>query len=338
MDEAWLQSELPGVPFHLFGSWGAGAFVMSAGLWRWLWMKRRDIAVCHVHGLFNPVSSGVIRLCRAGGIPHVVRPFGTLSHYTATTGRVRAKRAYYALIEQRNVACADAIHLTSKREEEEVLERDATLSGRTHVVPPPMGAVRSRRVERRRAKERCNVLYLSRIDRKKNLESLIDSWPLVSATIASARLTIAGDGDPAYVESLKQRARVSGESIEFVGFVQGERKDKLLEAASLFVLPSRHENFGVAVVEAMGAGLPVVISRDVQVADVITRFRLGRISDTTPESLAASVIAALSDDELSERCLEIGAKTIEALYSTDAIGERLEVMYRAVMRHQGPSE
>src|SRR6185436_15853567 len=94
---------------------------------------------------------------------------------------------------------------------------------------------------------------------------------LLLAAFASARsrrdlvLVIAGSGDPGFEQGVRRDAtRLGlGESVYWAGFLSGKEKLAALADADVFVLPSYSENFGVAVVEAMAARLPVVISDQV---------------------------------------------------------------------------
>ena len=74
-------------------------------------------------------------------------------------------------------------------------------------------------------------------------------------------LSIAGDGDLKYVHTLKSLVRdlAIGDHVKWLGYVEGERKADILAAASVFVLPSYSENFGIAVVEALAVGLPCTV-------------------------------------------------------------------------------
>jgi len=106
------------------------------------------------------------------------------------------------------------------------------------------------------------ILFLSRLDAKKGLDLLLPAFALVKQKFANAVLVLAGEGDPAFVNCLKAQATALGVGADvlWAGFITGQRKSAALADADAFVLPSHSENFGIAVLEAMAAGTPVVVS------------------------------------------------------------------------------
>jgi glycosyltransferase involved in cell wall biosynthesis len=117
------------------------------------------------------------------------------------------------------------------------------------------------------------VLFLGRLDPIKQLEALIDAF-IATTSVAELNhwhLVIGGDGRPAYKARLKKRAGAcgNGKRVHFCGWLSGSAKFKALSGAALFALTSSHENFGRAAVEAMMAGIPVVVSEEVFLSDLI---------------------------------------------------------------------
>jgi glycosyltransferase involved in cell wall biosynthesis len=107
------------------------------------------------------------------------------------------------------------------------------------------------------------VLFLSRVHPKKGIEHLLDATPLLVARGFELRVTIAGSGDPGYVSRLVAKAKAEGlaDVVEFVGPLLGEDRMNAFARADIFVLPTHQENFGIVLVEALAAGLPVVTTR-----------------------------------------------------------------------------
>jgi glycosyltransferase involved in cell wall biosynthesis len=86
-------------------------------------------------------------------------------------------------------------------------------------------------------------------------------------------LNVAGDGDPKYVGIVKSLARelAIDHRVSWLGYLEGERKSEVLASASAFVLPSFSETFGIAVVEALAAGLPCIVSGGAAISHESTR-------------------------------------------------------------------
>jgi glycosyltransferase involved in cell wall biosynthesis len=112
------------------------------------------------------------------------------------------------------------------------------------------------------------ALFLGRVHPKKNVHFLIEAW--ARARVPSDwQLYIAGPCDGEYqqtLDGLVQKHGLEGK-VRFVGMVTGADKTYLLQRADWFLLPSQQENFGVAVLEAMGCGCAVAVSDQVYIAD-----------------------------------------------------------------------
>ena len=334
-DRAWLESAWPGADIHTFTAQGSDAFVRSRPLLRWLWANGGDCDVVHAHGLLNPISSLAVRLCVERGYPVVVRPFGTLSRYTFSYRRRALKRAYFRLLDGPNLRRATGVHFTTEAERREATWHGIDFDGRSYAIPPPW--TRSAQPAARES-DGMIALFLARLHPVKNLEALLVAWPRVLRAVPDATLVVAGDGEPRYVASLQALAQRLGvaPSVEFVGFVTGEQKSQILAAAKVFVLPSFHENFGIAVIEALAAGVPVVLTPEVQLADFVRDHGLGKVSDRTPASLADAIVAVFGDQLLRARCRTTGAALVARSFSSETIGEQLLEMYTGLAQATKP--
>src|SRR5205807_8357290 len=143
-------------------------------------------------------------------------------------------------------------------------------------------------------------------------------------------LTVAGHGDPDYVASLRSLAGDLGVStqVEWLGHVEGKQKARALATAAAFVLPSYSENFGLAVVEALAAGLPCIVSRGVAVAREIEIGAAGFVTGTDAESIAAAIRRLLRDRNAHAAMSAAARKLASSAFSLEAMGERLETLYR----------
>jgi glycosyltransferase involved in cell wall biosynthesis len=130
---------------------------------------------------------------------------------------------------------------------------------RIHHLRHGVGVYQPARTIVRPAEERSSeVVCVSRLIEQKNVTSLLRAWKCVAATSAQARLRIVGDGPKRKeLEKLADVLSIS-ESVTFEGSVTEKRKWALLHRASAFAFPSLQEGFGIVLLEAMAAGLPVV--------------------------------------------------------------------------------
>ena len=299
----WLASQLPPDTRIVFGS--ARDLVRHAD-------------VVHVHGLLNPHSSSAARATLAARRPLVLGPFGTLSRYTFTHRRRLLKRLYFAVVDAPAVRRAQAMHFTTEAEREDAAWHGIDFTGRAHIVPPPWRA----RVPPSRPHDGNTVLFLGRLHAKKGLDVLLDAWPTVRASRQGARLIVAGSGD------IRFDAR---RGVEYKGFVTGEAKAACLRAADVFVLPSHNENFGIAVLEAIAAGVPVVVSPGVQLAPWVAERQFGVVADRTPSAVADAIMRVLGDAELRSRVARGGAEAVQRDFGVQRVAPALLDMYRSAI-------
>jgi glycosyltransferase involved in cell wall biosynthesis len=331
--DKWLAEMIPEAPIYTFRTYGRGAFLASTDLQSWLRRNGARFDVVHIHGLLNPVSSLAARLCVQRRWPVVIRPFGTLSRYTYAHRRGTLKQLYRWLLDRPNLQRVSAVHFTTIVERTESEWQKIAWGTRACVIPPPWIDGSHNGGPRLTPGDSETVLSLSRLHPVKRVERLFDAWPAIRQRHPNARLVIAGDGEPAYVAKLRARANSLGDSVSFVGYVEGEVKRALLHHAQLFVLPSQHENFGIAVLEALASGLPVVISPEVQLSSFVSEHSLGIVSETSAPALADAIAGALEDRVLRERCRKQGPALVSCYFSPHAIGAQLLDMYRYATSH-----
>lgn len=315
-----------------FDSSGQGGLARSPSLVRWVARNAASYDVIHVHGLFNFVSSLSSKSAVSAGVPLVIRPFGTLSRYTFTHRRAMLKRGWFSVLERPNLLGASGIHFTTMTERDQAAWHRLPLNAKAHVVPPPY--LHSDTGDQSPAAlRRDTVLFVGRIHPVKNLEALIDAWPVVTSRHPDVKLVIAGSGAPAYERVLSDRAIVRGVSdkVTFTGFLSAPARDAALSKAAVFVLPSHHENFGMAALEAIAAGVPVVFSPHVQLGDFVAENELGVIADASPAPLADAIAGVLSNHELRSRVASQGRAVVTESYSVATIGQKLRTMYLAVL-------
>lgn len=290
--------------------------------------------VVHIHSLFLHPQYAAFRHARRTGTPYVVSPHGSLDPFLRRRGRIR-KAVNDVLWQRRMLAGADALHVTT--DDERDLVADVAPGVRRAVVPLGIhwdrfqaeGDAGRFRAAHLAGHEGPIVLFLGRLSFKKGIDILIDSFARVSARHRDALLVIAGPDDEDLEPELWRRAEAAGisRSVVFTGLLQGEDRLDALSAAAVWALSSHTENFGVAVIEALASGLPVVISPAVNVAPDIRTAGAGVVAELDARSFA-DAIAGLLDDEARAADLSRRAREFARGYDWAAVAPRFARMYR----------
>jgi glycosyltransferase involved in cell wall biosynthesis len=333
-DLRWLREAVGDATVVVAGPTGAGPWRAGPAVVSRMADLLPQVDVVHVHGLLNPVSSGAARVALHRRLPVVIGPFGTMSRYTFAHRRTAAKRVYFRSIDAPNLRHVAAIHFTTPAERDEARWLGIDFGSRAHVVPPPYRAPAVAADPRPREATPSTVLFLGRLHPVKGVDILIDAWPTVRARHPVARLIIAGQGAPRYETELRARAAALGadaSSVTFAGFVRGADKAACLAAAHVCVLPSLHENFGISVLDAVAAGVAIIVTPGVQLAPWIARREVGLVTERTASAVAATVARALGDALLRERVARCGAAAVNADFAPEAVAPALQAMYAAAL-------
>jgi glycosyltransferase involved in cell wall biosynthesis len=317
-------------------------YKMSLPLSRWLSEHVERYDLVHIHALFSYASSTAAHQAIGKKVPYIIRPLGVLNRWGMANRRRLLKRLSLRFIERRILQNAAAIHYTSEQERREAEEIGVTTAAA--VIPlgidtaqfdllPPVGQFNELFPM---AKGRQVILFLSRLDRKKGLDLLLRAFAEARAHRPEALLAIAGSGDAEFAAEMKALVSQLGiaDHVVWLGFLTGQDKLSALSAASVFALPSYSENFGIALVEALAAGLPCVLSDQIGIAPDIAASGAGLVTSCDTTALAAALRDLLGDEALCAR-LGIKAKRLaQQRYSLAAMTGSLIELYRNVAARQ----
>ena len=324
-------------------------YKFSLSLLQWLNANAPQFDLAHIHAIFSPVTTLAATIARYHNLPYIIRPCGMLDPADLQKKK-QLKQIYAALLERPNLAGAAAIHFTSK-EEAKISERFGL--GNTGKMPVPqdldctgllpvprdlvipLGVTAGCFPKRLRESQVPIILFMSRIEPKKGLDLLIPALESILASGIEFRFILAGSNpqDADYETQIKVQIQNSSlaKYTTITGFVSGDFKNELLTNADLFVLPSYYENFGIAVAEAMAAGVPVAISDRVHISEDIRQAEAGWVGPLEVDAIASSIKSALLDpDERQRRGLN-GKEYAKNHYNWDAIAQQTIDAYQHIL-------
>lgn len=314
-------------------------YKISVPFSRWINRNVSGYDLVHVHALFSHTSISACRAAARSRTPYVVRPLGSLNRWGMENRRPWLKQLSLRLLELPALKHASAMHYTSVAERTDA--EQAGVEVPAAVVPlgidlrpfrMPLDSmpfwkifpeIRNRRV----------ILFLSRIHPVKGLDMLLPAFMSIVAEERDAVLVIVGEGDAKYVNAIKGQASVLGlgGKVFWAGHLNGLEKMAAFAAATLFVLPSYSENFGVALIEALAAGCPCVTTEGVAVASYVKDYDAGIVVKAEVAGLAIAMGRLLRDDVLRRRYSANAQKLVQDNFSIEAMGLALRELYRTVL-------
>lgn len=287
-------------------------FTCRYDTWRWAPELRRhleavvrEVDIVMVESLWQYPTFIAGRTCRAVNMPYVVSPNGMLDAWSLSQ-KAWKKRPYMALIERDTLLGASAIHLTSEGE----LTHSHLNKWQVPKIVIPLGLHKSKYTELPDGHDFFNrypelsgkriVLFLGRLHYKKQPDVVISAFYQACSEMPDAHLVLAGAGEQSYLKRLQDLVKSLGieDRTLFTGILRDNAVKEAYRAASVFVLPSWQENFGLALVEAMAAECPVVVSDQLDLAPDIKQAEAGLITSPNIEETAQAISSLLQSKEL----------------------------------------
>jgi glycosyltransferase involved in cell wall biosynthesis len=289
-------ADLP-CPVHALGKSFLGSYTFSPRLWRWLHRNSGRYDGIVMHGIWSFPGVAIRFAVRRAGRPYGIFVHGALDpwfqrHYPLK----HFKKRLYWPIQYSVLRDALAVFFTAES------ERDlAKLSFRPNTwnsvvvglgindpeetQKDPSAQIETFYSRFPELRGRRYLLFLARIHPKKGCDLLLEAFGRIAASIPDVDLVIAGpdqEGMQANLQRIAEQAGV-GERIHWPGSIDGNLKWGALRACEAFVLSSHSENFGIAVVEALAVGRPVLISNKVNIWHEIEGDKAGLVEDDTLE-------------------------------------------------------
>ncbi len=183
---------------------------------------------------------------------------------------------------------------------------------------------------------RPNILFVGRLEKRKGFRHLIRAYPLLKELVPDARLIVVGafsDEEKAPFLRYARTHRLRG--VHFVGFVSPEELPRYYRTATIFCAPSTgFESFGIILLEAMAAGLPIVASDITGYRTVLQDGSEGILVPPTDDEVLARAIAQLLRDPAQRAAMSASGKTKAAQYDWSIIAKRVLAYYNELIAAQ----
>ena len=278
-----------------------------------IFIESERFDIIHSQNLWEPFYHYISIIAQKTGIPYIMTPRGTLEPWSLSQKKYKKKLAL-ALYQKRDLNKSSCILATATMEAENI--RKVGINSPIAVIPNGLD-VKEYDCRKISSCERVKkqILFLSRIHKKKGIELLIEAWSVLANNYKDWQVIIAGNGEQEYITELNNIIHNAGlqTSVKIEGPVFGKDKIKLYQESALFVLPSYSENFGMVIAEAMACGLPVITTKSTPWG-VLNEKSLGWCIELSKDSLVEAINMALSLGQT--KLFNMGSKASEYISST----------------------
>ena len=301
-DRQWCLEthRLPNDLIRCFGLVGPRSICWSPSIIQAAKQKVNKFNIVHQHGIWTLQSRVTNLLRKLQQLPTVVAPHGALESSMLRKSGVKKSLALCAY-ECKNLQCASCIQATAPNEAIDIIK----FGLRNPIALIPNGISRSWlesagdgnhfRSKYKLPNNRRIFLFMSRIAPKKGLSMLLKSWSQLCRLYPEWILVVIGGDEDNYKQKVIALAKKLNliEQVRFLDPVIGCDKRDAFSAAELFVLPSHSEGFPIVVLEALGAGLPAIVTKASEWKNLETHG-CGWWVDISTEGIQAALQLALS--------------------------------------------
>ena len=293
--------------------------------------------VVHIHELWHHPHFAAARVCKALGVPFVVSPHGSLDPWALAIGGLK-KRIYSRIWQRDMLGGAAAAHALTATENAQL--RDYGYDGPVAVIPNGVNVDEfQQQVSPSLMDEKYVeligkkvILFLGRLHSKKGLDVLVRAFADIYPTNPGIHLLIVGPDD-GYETELKRLIGRMGINcaVTLTGILTGKARLAAMARADIYALPSYSEGFSVGVLEALAAGLPVVISKYCYLPEVVSA---GAGLEIEPEvrQVSSALGSLIENPERALKMGRAGRDFVRSKYSWDTVATSFVDLYKSNMK------
>lgn len=306
------------------------------------WLRENAVSynLAIIHSIWGALPVEAAHILHNQKVPFVIWPHGGLDPFDLQKKKFLKKILGPLFIRTMLDKCSGI--LCTATVEADRLERYGSVTATSvlplPIAPPPITGNRKMFREKFSLKDDDTVfLFLSLLYYKKGLDILIPSIKHVLKLHPNTKLVIAGSDLGGYEIKVRTWIEEYGlhDNVIMSGFLSGQDKYDAFAGCDCFVLPSMNENFGIAVVESLSAGLPVLISNNVYIWKEIIQQEGGWVCNYSLESLSETMDAVLkSPEDIVQK--RVGAKKAYQIFSPEVLKESYAKLYSHIIASNAP--
>lgn len=331
---------IDGVKISYFPIVGSFHYALSPGLKKYMSHKIKDFDVVHIQGVYQFHSLIGGYFARKYRVPYVLTPRGMLTPGGINRkGRLK-KKIYISLVERKNIEKANLVHCSTNAEKQGLLELGMNPKNIIVISNSVYLEELNKEINRISFRRKFGlldkkiVLFMGRLKWIKGLDLLIPAFSRVLTKNKDMHLIIMGPDSKGYRKKVERWVSDFGieNHVTFTGLLTGEEKLTALKESDIFIQPSYSEGFGMAVAEAMFAGLPVVVTRKVGIWDIIQENGCGKIIDLNPESIAQGISYLIENPEERIKLGNRARETAKREFSIKMVAEKMIQTYKDIVK------
>ncbi|WP_284125083.1 glycosyltransferase [Parerythrobacter aestuarii] len=336
-----IRSRLRGMA-DLNSSWAAGVLSQIGHI------ETPDVIHCHWSGVsIPPLLSRYLK--RSTGIPSIATVHcSSLVTYHAMSRLDHLQHMFARKVEASALVKMDAVVTLTQRTEKRLQDLVGINPAKTWVVPDSIdtqafgmraGPMAKTRFQNRHAipSDRPVVGYVGRIAREKGWRGLLELAK--SPELANAVFLICGDGNERDLLANEIERQDLASRFIVTGYIPNEDVAIALSCCDVFVLPSRHEEFGSVLLEAMTAGIPCVAFRVGGIPDVLADGEAGvLVTDGDFGSMARSIAELLASPDSKRQLTNAATERVNRYFSQTSATRMLTRIYQSLIGQSLPKK
>lgn len=287
----------------------------------------KNFDIIHIYGIWRPFLIKTFYLAKKLKKKTIISPLGALEPWALEQKKIKKNIAWW-LYQKKIINSADIVHVTSNIEEKNI--RKKKIISKIKIIGH---AINIRNDYKLGLKNNLikKIIFFSRIHKKKGILELVNAWSKINNKKNWILEIYGPTSDELYYKKINKKILELKLEESFIlknPVFNNFKKEKIFKNADGFILPSRSENFGISIGEALSYGLPVLTTHNTP-WQIINEYKAGLVFDFSIENIILNLekFINLTDKERYQMGL-MGMKLIKDNFLEQKIFKQYQKMYK----------